>query len=181
MDLKNYIRDVPDFPKPGIVFKDITPLLTTSSAFQRAIDMMIAPWEFTKTGPWKKFPVADAIAALDARGFIFGAAMALELEVPLILIRKKGKLPWQTKSVSYDLEYGTDTLEVHVDSFVKEDMNVVVVDDLLATGGTAKAACSLIKKLGARVVGCQFLIELAGLNGRAVLQDYDVRSLLVYS
>lgn len=167
--LKKFIKDVPDFPKKGIIFRDITSLLEYPSAFREVVSRLAANWKGR----------ADAIAALDARGFIFGSALALELGVPLILMRKKGKLPRKTVSVSYGLEYGTDVLEAHVES-VRPGMRVLVVDDLLATGGTALAACSLIERLGAEVAGCAFVIELEGLPGRATLKDYQVDSLVKY-
>ncbi len=168
MDFKSYIREVPDFPKPGIMFKDITPLLSAPGAFTSMLALMSAGYDCNK------------IAALDARGFIFGAAMAIRFfQVPFVPIRKKGKLPWKTESVSYDLEYGSNVLEVHADAF-REGDNVLVVDDLLATGGTALAACQLIERLGARVAGCTFAIELADLGGRKLLAKYDVSSILSY-
>ena len=169
MDLKIFIRDVPDFPKEGILFRDIAPLLRAPDALKQAIDQMAAGWQNR----------LDGVVALDARGFIFGAGLALKLGVPLVMARKKGKLPGVTKSVSYGLEYGEGVLEIHADSFFNED-RVLVVDDLLATGGTAKAACELVEKCGAQVVGCVFVIELQGLNGRNVLSDYYVRSLVTY-
>jgi adenine phosphoribosyltransferase len=169
MDIKKFIRDVADFPKKGIMFRDITPLLKNPAALKEVLQETKSAWEGS----------VDAIAALDARGFIFGGALAVEMNLPLVLLRKKGKLPGETVSVSYDLEYGTATLEAQTDSFTP-GARVLVVDDLLATGGTAAAACSLIEKLGARVTGCSFVIELDGLGGRELLSAYTVRSLVRY-
>lgn len=170
MELTEFIRNVPDFPKPGIQFKDITPLLADPSAFGYACARLAA--HFAKT------PI-DAIAAAEARGFLFAAPMALELRKPLIPLRKPGKLPYQTISHTYSLEYGTAELHMHVDS-VKPGANVLLVDDVLATGGTMAAACELIEQAGGRVAGCAFLIELGFLEGRKPLQGYDCFSLLTY-
>ncbi|MBI4992244.1 MAG: adenine phosphoribosyltransferase [Candidatus Harrisonbacteria bacterium] len=170
MNLKEYIRDVPDFPRKGILFRDITSLLEQPEAFREVIREMSTKWR----------DKIDVITALDARGFIFGGALSVELGVPLVLARKKGKLPGKTVSVSYGLEYGTDTLEMHADSLTS-GMRVLVVDDLLATGGTASAACSLIEKLGAEVAGCAFVIELEGLGGRENLSKYQIQSLVRYT
>jgi adenine phosphoribosyltransferase len=170
MELTEFIRNVPDFPKPGIQFKDITPLLADPSAFGYACARLAA--HFAKT------PI-DAIAAAEARGFLFAAPMALELRKPLIPLRKPGKLPYQTISHTYSLEYGTAELHMHVDS-VKPGANVLLVDDVLATGGTMAAACKLIEQAGGRVAGCAFLIELGFLEGRKPLQGYDCFSLLTY-
>lgn len=167
MRLEEYIRDIPDFPKKGVLFKDITPLLKDPAAFSNAVDRMLTRWRAD----------VSVIAGLDSRGFIFGAAMAKELGVPFVPVRKKGKLPYKTYAVTYDLEYGTDTLEVHVDAFDPLD-NVLIVDDLLATGGTAKAAASLVELSGARVLGFSFLIELLDLNGRFVLEPREHTSLM---
>ncbi len=167
MRLQDYIRDVPDFPKRGILFKDITPLLKNPDAFNDAILQIVEWWEHR----------IDAVAILESRGFIFGSPIAFLVEVPLVPMRKKGKLPWQTHSVTYDLEYGTDTLEAHVDAF-ERGQRVLVVDDLLATGGTAKAACSLVEKAGAVVAGCAFLIEIGGLGGRDKLAGYEIQALM---
>ncbi|HYD93642.1 MAG TPA: adenine phosphoribosyltransferase [Candidatus Paceibacterota bacterium] len=169
MDFRPYIRDVPDFPKPGILFRDITPLLANPEVFNLAIYEMWEAWD----------EKADAVAALDARGFIFGAPLAQELRVPFIPIRKRGKLPYQTHSVSYDLEYGQDTVEMHVDA-CGTNARVLIVDDLLATGGTAAAAATLVEKAGATVAGYAFMIELAGLGGRAKLGDRRIESLVIY-
>jgi adenine phosphoribosyltransferase len=170
MDLKAYIRDVPDFPKPGVLFKDITPLLGDPAAFAYAVARLSA---HSATRP------VDAIAAAEARGFLFAAPMALELRKPLVLLRKPGKLPYTTRSFKYDLEYGSAELHIHTDS-VAAGVRVLLVDDVLATGGTMAAACSLIEHVGGTVAGCAFLIELGFLNGRAVLPGRDCFSLLTY-
>ena len=170
IDLKRYIRDIPDWPKKGILFRDITPLLLNPKAFAASIEALCA--DFTEAG-------IEYVAAVEARGFIFGAAVAEKLGAGFVPIRKKGKLPWQTESVSYDLEYGTDTLEVHNDA-VGTGGKVLMVDDLLATGGTIVAACELIEKIGGTVAGIAFLIELAGLQGREKLAGYKVASIISY-
>ncbi|MFO0801958.1 MAG: adenine phosphoribosyltransferase [Gemmataceae bacterium] len=170
MDLHEFIRNVPDFPKPGIQFKDITPLLGDPAAFGYACARLAA--HFSKT------PI-DAIAAAEARGFLFAAPMALELRVPLVPLRKPGKLPYKTHSFKYALEYGTAELHMHIDG-VKPGANVLVVDDVLATGGTMAAACKLIEQAGGRVAGCAFVIELGFLDGRKLLHGYDCFSLLTY-
>ena len=170
IDLKRHIRDIPDWPKKGILFRDITPLLADPIAFSAAVDALCA--DFTDAG-------IEFVAAVEARGFIFGAAVAEKLGVGFVPIRKKGKLPWQTESVSYDLEYGTDTLEVHLDA-VESGGKVLMVDDLLATGGTMAAACKLIEKTGGKVEGIVFLVELAGLRGREKIADYKVTSIISY-
>jgi adenine phosphoribosyltransferase len=170
IDLKRYIRDIPDWPKKGILFRDITPLLINPKAFAAAVDALCA--DFTDVG-------IDYIAAVEARGFIFGAAVAEKLGAGFVPIRKKGKLPWRTESVSYDLEYGTDTLEVHCDA-VENGGKVLMVDDLLATGGTMAAACQLIEKIGGIVAGIAFLVELVDLQGREKLADYKVASVICY-
>ena len=170
IDLKRYIRDIPDWPKEGILFRDITPLLLNPKAFAAAVEALCA--DFTEAG-------IEYVAAVEARGFIFGAAVAEKLGAGFVPIRKKGKLPWQTESVSYDLEYGTDTLEVHSDA-VKSGGKVLMVDDLLATGGTMAAACKLIEKIGGTIAGIAFLIELAGLQGREKIADYKVASIITY-
>lgn len=170
MDLKPYIRDVQDFPKPGVLFKDITPLLADPGAFASAVAMMSAHYATT--------PI-DAIAAAEARGFLFAAPMALELGKALIPLRKPGKLPYSTLSYKYDLEYGTAELHVHTDA-VPHKARVLLVDDVLATGGTMAAACKLIEQAGGIVVGCAFLIELSFLNGREQLSGRDCFSLITY-
>ncbi|MEJ2703219.1 MAG: adenine phosphoribosyltransferase [Sedimentisphaerales bacterium] len=170
IDLSHYIRSIPDWPKEGILFRDITPLLGDSRAFVTAVEALCA--DFAEAG-------VEYVAAVEARGFIFGSAVAERLEAGFVPIRKKGKLPYETESVTYDLEYGTDTLEVHCDA-VKKDARVLMVDDLLATGGTMAAACKLIEKIGGRVAGIVFLLELASLNGREKLAGYKVASIISY-
>jgi adenine phosphoribosyltransferase len=170
IDLKRYIRDIPDWPKEGILFRDITPLLLNPKAFAAAIDAMCA--DFIEMG-------IEYVAAVEARGFIFGSAVAEKLGAGFVPIRKKGKLPWRTESVSYDLEYGTDTLEVHSDA-VESGGKVLIVDDLLATGGTIAAACELIEKIGGTVAGIVFLVELADLQGREKIADYKAASIITY-
>jgi adenine phosphoribosyltransferase len=170
MDLKAYIRDVPDFPKPGVLFKDITPLLADPDAFAYAV---------AKLGAHFATREVDAIAAAEARGFLFAAPMAIELHKPLIPLRKPGKLPYTTHSYKYDLEYGSAELHVHTDAIIK-GANVLLVDDVLATGGTMAAACKLIEQAGGNVAACAFLIELSFLNGRAQLGSHDCFSLITY-
>ncbi len=170
IQLADYIRQVPDFPKPGILFRDITPLLADSQAFSASVKALIGP--FADSG-------IDLVAAVDARGFIFGSPVAQVLNAGFIPIRKPGKLPYKTESVSYDLEYGTDTIEVHIDA-VKSGSRVLMVDDLLATGGTMAAACELIKKLGAEIVSIAFLVELTALNGREKLEGYSIHTVIPY-
>ena len=170
MDLARYIRDVPDFPKPGILFKDITPLLAEPSAFQEAIDCLEAQYQGKRI---------DAIAAAEARGFLFAAPLALRLKKPLVPLRKPGKLPYRTHALQYDLEYGSAELQVHTDG-VTLGHRVLLVDDLLATGGTMGAGCKLIEKAGGKVAGCAFLVELTFLNGRQRLKPHEVFSLIKY-
>ena len=169
MDIKSFIEDVPNFPKPGIMFRDISPLLANVEAFGKTVYLIAAAWKGS----------VDSVVALDARGFVFGAPVALALGVPLVMIRKKGKLPGKVVCYSYDLEYGFDTVEMKHDALRVGD-RVLVVDDLLATGGTAAAACALVEKVGASVAGCAFVIELDALNGRAKLGGVPVQSLLHY-
>jgi len=168
MNLSDYIREIPDFPKEGILFKDITPLLQDTAAFQLAIDRMAEYYQELEF---------DYIAGIEARGFLLGPTLAYKLDKGFIPIRKPGKLPAEKISASYELEYGTNTLEMHKDAFKPGD-KVLLVDDLLATGGTAQAAVELIEGLGGKVVGIGFLIELAALNGRSDLEGYDVYSIL---
>ena len=170
MDLAPYIRDIPDFPRPGILFKDITPLLAEPRAFREAIDRLHEHYRGREI---------DAVAAAEARGFLFAAPLALGLEKPLVPLRKPGKLPYRTYSLKYELEYGSAELQMHSDG-VQHGARVLLVDDLLATGGTMKAGCQLIEKAGGAVAGCAFLVELTFLNGRAVLAPYDVFSLIRY-
>ena len=168
-DLARYIRDVPDYPKPGIVFKDITPLLGDPTAFAAACECMAAPY---------KDRGVTHIVAIESRGFLFGAPIALTLGAGLVPMRKAGKLPHTTTGISYELEYGTDRLEIHTDA-LSNGSRVVLVDDVLATGGTAAAACQLIESLGASVVGCSFLMRLGFLNGLERLGSREVASVLV--
>ncbi|MHC4430325.1 MAG: adenine phosphoribosyltransferase [Planctomycetota bacterium] len=170
IDLRRFIRDIPDWPKEGILFRDITPLLADPEAFSAAIDALSAG--FTDAG-------IEYVAAVEARGFIFGSAVAERLGAGFVPIRKAGKLPAQTESVTYDLEYGTDSLEVHVDA-VGSGAKVLMVDDLLATGGTMAAACKLVEKIGGQVAGIVFLIELAALRGADKLSDYEVTSIISF-
>ncbi len=170
MDLKALVRDVPDFPKPGILFKDIMPLFADPAAFRYAIHALCAPYRGANLG---------ALAAAEARGFLFAAPMALELKVPLIPLRKPGKLPGATRSYKYDLEYGSAELHVPADA-IAPGARVLLVDDVLATGGTMAAACKLVEEVGGVVAGCAFFIELAFLNGRAPLAGRDCFSLLTY-
>lgn len=166
--LKSFIRDVPGFPKEGIIFKDITPLLRDKDKFKKAVDLIADKFKGKKI---------DFILSVESRGFIFGAAVGYKLGVGLVPIRKKGKLPYETYAVTYDLEYGKDTLEVHRDAFRKGD-RVLIVDDLLATGGTSKAVVELVKRMGGKVVGLAFLIELTALKGREKLRGYPIVSLI---
>lgn len=170
MDLRNYIRDIPDFPKPGIIFKDITPLLAEPRAFAGAIDRLAEHFQTLSI---------DAIASAEARGFLVAAPLALKLKKPLVPLRKPGKLPYRTYSLKYELEYGVAELHMHVDGIAR-GQRVLLVDDLLATGGTMKAGCSLVEKGGGIVVGCGFLVELAFLKGREVLAPHEVFSLVLY-
>ena len=168
--LKQYIRDVPDYPHKGIIFRDITPILADKKIFPAVIDLMSKAWLDDKP---------DLVAAIEARGFIPGAAIAVKLNAGFVPIRKVGKLPWTVISESYQLEYGTDQLEVHSDA-VQPGQKVLIVDDVLATGGTASAAVRLMRKLGAEVLGVQVLIELSYLNGRDRLSDVNLVSQIVY-
>ena len=169
-DLRGFIRDIPDFPKPGIAFKDITPLLADAGALDTAVRELADPLRDARV---------DLVIGAEARGFLLGAALARELGVGFVLARKPGKLPWSTVRAEYLLEYGSDALELHSDA-VEEGKRVLVHDDLLATGGTAKALCSLVEQSGGEVVGLSFLLELAFLGGREALAGRDVRSLLRY-
>ena len=168
--IKSLIRDVPDFPKPGILFKDITPLIGNPEGLSAVLNLLADP--FRGMG-------ITAVAGMESRGFIFGVPTAERLEAGFVPIRKPGKLPYKTVKQSYELEYGTDSLEIHADAVGKED-KVLIVDDLLATGGTAEATVKLIRSLGAEVVGVAFVIELGFLNGREKLQGLNVHSLLTY-
>ncbi|MDX9721139.1 MAG: adenine phosphoribosyltransferase [Myxococcota bacterium] len=169
-DIEGLLRDVADFPKPGIVFKDITPLLGHGAAFHALIDLMAEAFAHQRI---------SKVVAVEARGFVFGAALADRLGAGLVLVRKPGKLPYETIGVSYDLEYGQDRLEVHVDAFAPTE-RALIVDDVLATGGTAAAAIALARKAGAEVVGAAFVIELAFLGGRAKLGETPSWALFSY-
>ena len=164
------IRDVPDFPKKGILFKDITPVLSDIDTLRASIKEMAAPFVDLEI---------DVVVGIESRGFIFGAPIADVLNCSFVPVRKPGKLPWKTESVSYELEYGTDALEIHEDA-ITEGQNVLIVDDLLATGGTAEATCKLVSKLGGNIKGLSVLIELEALNGRKRLNQYNVHSLVQY-
>lgn len=170
MDLNTHIRDIPDFPKPGIVFKDITPLLGNAAALDAAVVAMAEPWRNEKI---------DAVVGIESRGFIFGSAVARELGVGFVPVRKPGKLPADTISVSYALEYGEDTVEIHRDA-LGPGQRVLVLDDVLATGGTMAAACELVAKTGAEIAGIVFLVELSFLEGRAKLDGHAIHSVLTY-
>jgi adenine phosphoribosyltransferase len=169
-ELKKYIRNIPDFPKPGILFRDITTLLKDKKAFKLAIEALSNKYKNKKI---------DAVVAVEARGFILGGAIAQTIGAGFVPVRKKGKLPSKTNSVTYNLEYGTDTLEIHHDAIKPQD-KVLIVDDLLATGGTVKAVTDLIKQLGGEITGIAFLIELTGLKGKEKLRGYPVYSLIKY-
>lgn len=171
LDLKRHIRSIPNFPKPGIMFRDITTLLAEPTAFHEVIDRFVA--HFRDRG-------VTAVVAAEARGFIFAAPLALQLNAKFIPVRKPGKLPFQTQAFSYELEYGSDTLHMHVDALSSSD-RVVIVDDLLATGGTMLACVNLVEQLHATIAGCAFVIELDFLKGREKLSRYDVFSLVRYA
>jgi adenine phosphoribosyltransferase len=170
IDLSKTIRDIPDFPKPGIIFKDITTLLKNPKAFKQAVD------EIAENFKGKKI---DTIVAIESRGFIFGAALAYKLGAAFVPVRKKGKLPYETLSFEYSLEYGTDTLEIHKDAINKGE-NVILIDDLLATGGTTEAVEKMLENLGANLEGIAFVIELTFLNGREKLKNKNIVSLIKY-
>ncbi len=169
-DLKQYIRDVPDFPIPGVLFKDITPLLSNPTAFCQVIDHLTRKYEQSSL---------DSIVAIDARGFLFAAPVAYRLGKPLIPARKPGKLPWETRSFEYSLEYGEAAIEMHVDG-VRQGDKVLLLDDLLATGGTLAAATRLVESIGGEVAGVAVVIELTELDGRKGLEGYDVYSIVQY-
>lgn len=170
LNLEDYIRDIPDFPKPGILYRDITPLLAVPGAFHTAIDRLADHYANESV---------DVVAAAEARGFIFAAPLALRLNLGFVPVRKPGKLPADTHAFEYDLEYGRDTLEVHVDG-ISPGQKVLIVDDLLATGGTMDACCRLVEQAGATVAGCAFLIELVGLAGAARIAPRKTFSLIRY-
>ena len=155
MDFASVVRSIPDYPKKGIIFRDITTLLGNARAFRRAVDEMVQPYAGVRI---------DKVAGIEARGFILGGAVAHQLSIPFVPVRKKGKLPWKTIGEDYELEYGTDRIEIHEDAVTKGEQ-VLVVDDLIATGGTALAAIALLEKAGAKVVGCSFVIDLPELGG----------------
>lgn len=169
-DLKELIRDVPDFPKKGIIFKDITPLLQNPTGLRTAVEII--------SNNYKDRGV-DVVVGVEARGFILAPAVAFNLGAGFVPVRKPRKLPYEKISMSYALEYGTDTLEMHKDA-VRKNQNVLMVDDLLATGGTMAACCKMVESLGGNVIGCAFLIELTFLNGRKNLNKYDIFSLIRY-
>jgi adenine phosphoribosyltransferase len=168
--IRQAIRDIPDFPKPGIVFKDITPLLANGPLFAKTIDLFAERYQNQKV---------DTVLGIESRGFIIGAALAYKLGAGFSVVRKPGKLPFETHSASYQLEYGVDRLEIHIDA-ISPDARVVIADDLIATGGTAAATAQLVSKLGGTVVECAFVIELSFLNGREKLKPYGVYSVLQY-
>ena len=167
-ELRNSIRNIPDFPKPGILFRDITTLLKDAGKFKAAVEIITQRYKDKKI---------DKVVAIEARGFIFGGVIAYKLGAGFVPVRKKGKLPAKTIKVSYDLEYGTDTLAIHCDAISAQE-KVLIVDDLLATGGTAEAVCQLIEKSGAEIVGIEFLIELTDLQGREKLTKYPIQSII---
>ena len=168
--IEKAIRNIPDFPKPGIQFKDITPVLGDARLFAASIDLLTADFQAG---------MVDAVVGIDARGFIFAAAAALKLQAGFIPVRKKGKLPFNTHEQSYELEYGTNTIAIHTDA-LKPTSRVLLIDDLLATGGTAEAAARLVEKVGAKILQISFVIELSFLKGRERLKPFPVRSLVVY-
>ena len=170
LDLRERIRDVPDFPREGILFKDVMPLIADPEYFADSIRQL---------AEWSRPREPDLILGAEARGFIFGGALAFELGAGFIAARKPGKLPWETVEATYELEYGTDSLHVHRDA-VKPEARVIVLDDVLATGGTAKAKCEIVEELGGIVAGVLFVIELTFLNGRERLGGYDVHALIQY-
>jgi adenine phosphoribosyltransferase len=168
-ELERHIRDIPDFPKPGIVFKDITPLLADAGALRAAVDGLVAPYRGK----------VDVVLGIESRGFILGAAAAYALGTGLAIVRKPGKLPYRTLSTTYELEYGTDTLEIHEDA-IGGDHRVLLVDDLLATGGTAAAAIDLVGRCGGKVAACAFVVELGFLDGRKRIDGHEVHALIRY-
>ena len=170
MDLKSHIRDIPDFPSPGILFRDITPLLAQPDAFKYVIDSLMEHYSED---------AFDCVVGIESRGFLLGAPIAYAMQKPLVLVRKQGKLPYDTLSVEYSLEYGSNIMEIQVGD-ISQDSRVLVVDDLLATGGTLRAAAELVENCGATVVGMGLVIELNGLGGRDLLSKYDLYSLVQY-
>ena len=170
MKLKDSIRNIPDFPKPGILFRDITTLLQNKAAFKQAVNALVDKYKNKKI---------DVVAAVESRGFILGSAIAYKLGVGFVPVRKKGKLPWKTISASYSLEYGTDSLEMHIDA-IKPGERVLIVDDLIATGGTVKATVDLVNRMLGKIIGIAFVIELVDLKGREKLKPYSVVSLVKF-
>lgn len=168
--IRNLIRNVPDFPKDGIAFKDITPVLADIEALRLAVKEMASPFEDSGI---------DVVVGIESRGFIFGTPIADILNASFVPVRKPGKLPWKTEKIEYELEYGTDSLEIHLDG-IKKEQRILIVDDLLATGGTAEATCKLISKLGGNILGFTVLVELEFLEGRKRLNQYNVHSLVKY-
>jgi adenine phosphoribosyltransferase len=169
--LAEHVRDIPDWPQPGIVFRDITPLLAAPDAFATAVDALSAPY----TGEQ-----IDKVAGIEARGFVFAAPIAYHHRAGFVPVRKPGKLPWELEREEYELEYGTNLLEIHRDAIAPGE-RVLIVDDVIATGGTAAATARLVEKLGAEVVGFSFLLELASLGGRAKIDDYPVHTVMTYA
>lgn len=170
LNLKRYIRNIPNFPKPGILFRDITTLLSDKRALKTGINLLSRKFKHKKI---------DVVVAAEARGFILAGAVAQRLNAGFVPVRKKGKLPWKTYSATYNLEYGVDTVEIHQDAF-KQGARVLILDDLLATGGTAKAIIDLVKQLQGKIIGVCFLIELTELNGRKKLKGHPIYSLIKY-
>ena len=168
--LEDYIRSIPDFPKPGILFRDITPLLASSEALRATVEQLADRVRDLNV---------DVVAAAEARGFIFAAPLAIQIGAGFVPVRKPGKLPFDTHAFRYQLEYGTDTLEIHIDG-VEVGQSVLLVDDLLATGGTIEACCHLIERAGAKIVGCAFVIELSALGGRNRIAPHETISLIAY-
>ncbi len=168
LKLEKFIRDIPDFPKKGIIFKDITPLIGDPQAFKDTINLLAKKYQKQKI---------DKILCVESRGFIFASALSYKLGIGIVPVRKPGKLPYKTTQETYALEYGTDTLEMHIDAF-KKGARVLIIDDLLATGGTVQACTRLVKKLGGKVAGIGFVIELGFLHGRDKLKGYDVYSII---
>ncbi|UUW07688.1 adenine phosphoribosyltransferase [Flavobacterium plurextorum] len=170
MQIKNYIRDIQDFPKEGILFKDITPLLNDPIARKECLEILVKSLKDQKI---------DKVVGAESRGFFFGMLLAQELNAGFIPVRKPNKLPYETISASYELEYGSDNLEMHTDA-IKKGERILIHDDVLATGGTAKAVCELVEKLGGEIVQCNFLMELSFLNGREKIKDYPIFSAITY-
>lgn len=168
--LEALIRAIPDWPEPGVTFRDITPLLKSPAGMRLAVHQLVHPFLGMHV---------RAVAGIEARGFLFGALAAAEMGVGFVPLRKPGKLPWSTHSASYELEYGSNSLEIHSDALDSGDQ-VILIDDLIATGGTAAASCALLEQLGAKVLACAFVVELTGLGGRQALDGHEVHSVLTY-